>query len=427
MGLMLKCFFYKKILFFSFLLYIYTMRIFKSHPLLKLVNSYLIDASQPSNISYLWNFGSLLLLCLVIQIITGVTLAMHYSPNVLEAFNSIEHIMRDVNNGWLVRYLHSNTASAFFFLVYLHIGRGMYYGSYRAPRTLVWALGTVIFILMIVTGFLGYVLPYGQMSLWGATVITNLVSAIPWIGQDIVEFIWGGFSVNNATLNRFFALHFVLPFILVALVLMHLIALHDTAGSSNPLGVSGNYDRITFAPYYLFKDLITIFVFIFVLSLFVSFLPNVLGDSDNYIMANPMQTPPAIVPEWYLLPFYAILRSIPNKLLGVIAMLSAILVIMLLPITDLGRSKGLQFRPLSKFAFWVFVVNLLILMKLGACHVESPFIELGQLSTGLYFSYFIIIVPMLSLIENFLVSLTFPFRDEKSFPVKQLGVWKLKI
>ena len=376
------------------------MRILKSHPLLKLVNSYLIDASQPSNISYAWNFGSLLLICLIIQIITGVTLAMHYSPNVLEAFNSIEHIMRDVNNGWLVRYLHSNTASAFFFLVYLHIGRGMYYGSYRSPRTLVWAIGTIILILMMATAFLGYVLPYGQMSLWGATVITNLISAIPWIGQDIVEFIWGGFSVNNATLNRFFALHYLLPFILVALVLMHLIALHDTAGSSNPLGVSGNYDRITFAPYYLFKDLITIFIFIFVLSLFVFFMPNVLGDSENYIMANPMQTPPAIVPEWYLLPFYAILRSIPNKLLGVIAMFSAILAIMLLPITDIGRSKGLQFRPLSKLGFWIFVANFLILMKLGACHVETPFIELGQLSTILYFGYFILIIPVISLFEN---------------------------
>jgi len=381
------------------------MRILKSHPLLKLVNSYLIDASQPSNISYLWNFGSLLLLCLVIQIITGVTLAMHYSPNVLEAFNSIEHIMRDVNNGWLIRYLHSNTASAFFFLVYLHIGRGMYYGSYRAPRTLVWVLGTVIFLVMIITGFLGYVLPYGQMSLWGATVITNLVSAVPWIGQDIVEFLWGGFSVNNATLNRFFALHFVMPFVLAALVLMHLIALHETAGSSNPLGVSGNYDRITFAPYFLFKDLITIFIFIFVLSLFVFFMPNYLGDSDNYIMGNPMQTPAAIVPEWYLLPFYAILRSIPNKLLGVIAMLSAILIILILPITDLGRSKGLQFRPISKLGFWIFVVNFLILMKLGACHVESPFIELGQISTALYFSYFVVIVPVFSLIENTLIDL----------------------
>jgi ubiquinol-cytochrome c reductase cytochrome b subunit len=383
------------------------MRNLKSHPILKLVNSYVIDASQPSNISYAWNFGSLLLICLIIQIVTGVTLAMHYNPSVLEAFNSIEHIMRDVNNGWLIRYLHSNTASAFFFLVYLHIGRGIYYGSYRAPRTLVWAIGTVILILMIGTAFLGYVLPYGQMSLWGATVITNLISAIPWIGQDIVEFIWGGFSVNNATLNRFFALHFVLPFILVALVLMHLIALHDTAGSSNPLGISGNYDRLTFAPYFLFKDLVTIFIFIFVLSLFVFFMPNVLGDSDNYIMANPMQTPSAIVPEWYLLPFYAILRSIPNKLLGVIAMFSAILAIMLLPIIDLGRSKGLQFRPLSKLAFWVFTANFLILMKLGACHVETPFIELGQISTVLYFGYFTIIVPVISLIENSLVDFSF--------------------
>jgi ubiquinol-cytochrome c reductase cytochrome b subunit len=381
------------------------MRILKSHPLLKLVNSYLIDASQPSNISYLWNFGSLLAVCLVIQIITGVTLAMHYSPNVLEAFNSIEHIMRDVNNGWLVRYLHSNTASAFFFLVYLHIGRGMYYGSYRAPRTLVWAIGTIILILMMAIGFLGYVLPYGQMSLWGATVITNLISAIPWIGQDIVEFIWGGFSVNNATLNRFFALHFVLPFVLAALVLMHLIALHDTAGSGNPLGISGTYDRISFAPYYLFKDLITIFIFIFVLSIFVFFMPNVLGDSDNYIMANPMQTPAAIVPEWYLLPFYAILRSIPNKLLGVIAMFSAILIILALAFTDLGRSRGLQFRPLSKITFWGFVANFLILMVLGAKHVESPFIEFGQISTILYFSYFILFVPFVSILENTLTDL----------------------
>jgi ubiquinol-cytochrome c reductase cytochrome b subunit len=383
------------------------MRILKSHPLLKLVNHYLIDATQPANISYLWNFGSLLAICLGIQIITGVTLAMHYNPSVLEAFNSVEHIMRDVNNGWLVRYLHSNTASAFFFLVYLHIGRGFYYGSYRAPRTLVWAIGTVILIAMIGTGFLGYVLPYGQMSLWGATVITNLISAIPWIGQDIVEFIWGGFSVNNATLNRFFALHYLLPFILAALVLMHLIALHDTAGSSNPLGISGNYDRVTFAPYFLFKDLITVFLFFFVLSIFVFFMPNVLGDSDNYIMANPMQTPAAIVPEWYLLPFYAILRSIPNKLLGVVTMFAALVVIMLLPVVDLGRSKGMQFRPLSKLFFFIFVANFLVLMQLGAKHVESPFIEFGQISTVLYFSYFVFIVPATSLLENTLVDLSF--------------------
>jgi ubiquinol-cytochrome c reductase cytochrome b subunit len=353
----------------------------------------------------LWNFGSLLAFCLIIQIVTGVTLGMHYTPNVLEAFDSVEHIMRDVNNGWLIRYLHSNTASAFFFIVYLHIGRGLYYGSYKAPRTLVWIIGTIIFILMMATAFLGYVLPYGQMSLWGATVITNLMSAIPWVGQDIVEFIWGGFSVNNATLNRFFALHFVLPFVLAALALMHLIALHDSSGSGNPLGISGNYDRLPFAPYFLFKDLITIFIFIIILSIFVFFMPNVLGDSENYVMANPMQTPPAIVPEWYLLPFYAILRSIPNKLLGVIAMFSAILALLTMPYTDLSKLRGIQFRPLSKIAFYIFVANFLILMQLGAKHVESPFIEFGQVSTVLYFSHFLLIVPFITLLENSLIDL----------------------
>ena len=381
------------------------MRILKNHPLLKLLNSYLIDSPQPANISYLWNFGSLLGLCLVIQIATGVTLAMHYTPSVLEAFNSVEHIMRDVNNGWLIRYLHSNTASAFFFLVYLHIGRGLYYGSYKSPRTLTWAIGTVILIVMMATAFLGYVLPYGQMSLWGATVITNLMSAIPWIGQDIVEFIWGGFSVNNATLNRFFALHFLLPFVLAALALMHLIAMHDTVGSSNPLGISGNYDRLPFAPYFIFKDLITIFIFFIVLSVFVFFMPNALGDSENYVMANPMQTPPAIVPEWYLLPFYAILRSIPNKLLGVIAMFASILALLAMPITDLSKLRGVQFRPLSKVAFYVFVANFLILMQIGQKHVETPFIEFGQISTVIYFAHFFVIVPVVSLIENSLVDL----------------------
>jgi len=381
------------------------MRILKSHPLLKMVNSYVVDSPTPSNISYLWNFGSLLGFCLVIQIVTGVTLGMHYTPNVLEAFDSVEHIMRDVNNGWLIRYLHSNTASAFFFIIYLHIGRGIYYGSYKAPRTLVWTIGTIILILMMATGFLGYVLPYGQMSLWGATVITNLMSAIPWIGQDIVEFLWGGFSVNNATLNRFFSLHFVLPFVLAALALMHLIALHDSAGSGNPLGVSANYDRLPFAPYFLFKDLITIFIFIIVLSVFVFFMPNLLGDSENYVMANPMQTPPAIVPEWYLLPFYAILRSIPNKLLGVVAMFSAMLALLSLPFTDLSKLRGIQFRPLSKIVFYIFVVNFLILMQLGAKHVESPFIEFGQISTVLYFAHFIIIIPFITLLENSLIDL----------------------
>jgi ubiquinol-cytochrome c reductase cytochrome b subunit len=382
------------------------MRALKSLSFIKLANAYVVDAPTPSNISYLWNFGSLLGLCLGIQIATGVTLAMHYNPSVLEAFNSVEHIMRDVNNGWLIRYLHSNTASAFFFLVYLHVGRGIYYGSYRSPRVLTWVIGDIILILMMGTGFLGYVLPYGQMSLWGATVITNLMSAIPWIGQDIVEFVWGGFSVNNATLNRFFSLHYLLPFVLAALVLMHLIALHDTAGSSNPLGVSGNYDRIPFAPYFVFKDLITVFLFIFVLSVFVFFMPNVLGDSENYVVANPMQTPAAIVPEWYLLPFYAILRSIPNKLLGVIAMFAALVSILALPFVDLSRSRGMQFKPLSKIGFFIFVANFLILMQLGAKHVESPFIEFGQISTALYFAYFFVMVPAITLLENTLVDLS---------------------
>lgn len=381
------------------------MRLLKSNTLLSIVNSYLIDSPQPSNISYLWNFGSLLGFCLVIQIVTGVTLGMHYTPNTSEAFDSVEHIMRDVNNGWLVRYLHSNTASAFFFVVYLHIGRGLYYGSYRAPRTLTWVIGTIILILMMATAFLGYVLPYGQMSLWGATVITNLMSAIPWIGQDIVEFIWGGFSVNNATLNRFFSLHYVLPFVLAALAAMHLIAMHDSVGSGNPLGVSGNYDRLPFHPYYVFKDLVTIFLFIIILSIFVFFMPNLLGDSENYVMANPMQTPPAIVPEWYLLPFYAILRSIPNKLLGVIAMFAAILALLIMPITDLSKLRGIQFRPLSKIAFYIFVTNFLVLLQLGAKHVESPFIEFGQISTVLYFSHYLIIVPFVTLLENSLIDL----------------------
>ena len=379
------------------------MRILKSNSLLRIVNSYLIDSSQPSNLNYLWNFGSLLAFSLFIQIVTGIALAMHYNPSVAEAFNSVEHIMRDVNNGWLLRYIHSNTASAFFFLVYLHIGRGLYYGSYKTPRTIVWTIGTIIFILMMATAFLGYVLPYGQMSLWGATVITNLMSAIPWIGQDIVEFIWGGFSVNNATLNRFFALHFLLPFILAALVIMHLIGLHEIAGSGNPLGVGGNYYRLPFAPYYIFKDLITIFLFIVILSLFVFFMPNILGESDNYVVANPMQTPAAIVPEWYLLPFYAILRSIPNKLLGVIAMFAAILILLIMPYTDLSTNRGNQFKPLSKLVFFIFIANFLVLMQLGAKHVESPFIELGQISTIFYFSYFLIIVPLVSLIESSLL------------------------
>nr|YP_009574381.1 apocytochrome b [Arthrobotrys musiformis]QBM31653.1 apocytochrome b [Arthrobotrys musiformis] len=388
------------------------MRTLKSHPFLKLLNSYLMDGSQPSNLNFAWNFGSLLAVCLIIQIVTGVTLAMHYNASVAEAFNSVEHIMRDVNNGWLLRYFHANTASAFFFLVYLHIGRGIYYGSYQSPRTITWVVGTIILIAMMATGFLGYVLPYGQMSLWGATVITNLMSAIPWVGQDIVEFIWGGFSVNNATLNRFFALHFVLPFVLAALVLMHLIGLHDTGGSSNPFGLSSNSSRVTMSPYYLFKDLITLFMFIWVLSFFVYFMPNVLGDSENYVPANPMQTPAAIVPEWYLLSFYAILRSIPNKLLGVIAMFGAILAILTLPYFDLSKTRGFQFKPISKFIFWIYVANFVILIILGAKHVEAPYVVIGQYMTLFYFLWYLFLIPFTSLIGDILF--TFGLGTQKS-------------
>ena len=375
------------------------MRNFKSQILLRLVNSYLIDSPEPANLSYLWNFGSLLGTCLVLQILTGIFLAMHYQPHVDFAFNSVEHIMTDVNNGWAVRYTHANVASFFFIFVYAHIARGLYYGSYKSPRVLLWSIGVIILIVMMATAFLGYVLPYGQMSLWGATVITNLLSAIPVFGQDLVELIWGGFSVSNATLNRFFSLHYLLPFLLAALVVAHLIALH-THGSNNPNGISGNGDRYAFHPYFIFKDLVTILFFFLVLSIMVFYYPNFLGHSDNYIPANPMQTPASIVPEWYLLPFYAILRSIPNKLLGVIAMFGSLLILLVLPYTDLSRVRGNQFKPFMKFAFWFFVVDFIILMWIGSQHPNSPYVEIGQIATAFYFAWFLIIVPVVGLIEN---------------------------
>jgi ubiquinol-cytochrome c reductase cytochrome b subunit len=380
------------------------MRLLKSHSLLRLVNSYVVDSPQPSNISYLWNFGSLLATCLVIQILTGCFLAMHYQPHVDFAFNSVEHIMRDVNNGWLIRYTHANVASFFFIFVYGHIGRNIYYGSYKTPRTLAWSIGVIILILMMAIGFLGYVLPYGQMSLWGATVITNLLSAIPVFGQDLVELIWGGFSVSNATLNRFFSLHYILPFLLAALALAHLIALH-THGSNNPNGISSNGDRYAIHPYYMFKDLITIFFFFLALSVLVFYYPNLLGHSDNYVEANPMSTPASIVPEWYLLPYYAILRSIPNKLLGVLAMFGSLLILLILPIVDVSRQRGSQFRPAMKLAFWFFVFNFFILMWIGSQHPNEPFVFIGQVSTFFYFAWFIIIVPVIGLVENTLIDI----------------------
>lgn len=373
----------------------------KTNPYLSLVNSYMIDSPQPSSINYWWNLGSLLGLCLVIQIASGIFLAMHYSSNIELAFNSVEHIMRDVNAGWLIRYIHANGASFFFICLYLHIGKALYYGSYKSPRIILWSVGVIIFVLTMATAFMGYCLVYGQMSHWGATVITNLLSAIPFIGNDIVPFIWGGFSVSNPTIQRFFALHYLLPFILAALVVMHLIALH-VHGSSNPIGITGNLDRIPMHSYFIFKDLVTVFVFIIVFSLFVFFSPNTLGHPDNYIPGNPMVTPPSIVPEWYLLPFYAILRSIPDKLGGVIAMFAAILILLILPITDRSVIRGNTFKVLSKFSFYLFVFNFLLLGNLGQLHVEVPFIELGQFATAYYFSYYIILVPVISSIENIL-------------------------
>nr|UEK25977.1 apocytochrome b [Mutinus fleischeri] len=382
------------------------MRLLKSNVLLRLLNSYLVDSPQPANISYLWNFGSLLGFCLILQILTGVFLAMHYTPNVDMAFSSVEHIMRDVSAGWALRYTHANVASFFFIFVYFHIARGLYYSSYREPRSLVWNIGVIIFILMMAIGFLGYVLPYGQMSLWGATVITNLLSAIPVFGKDLVELIWGGFSVSNATLNRFFSLHFVLPFLLVALVVGHFILLHEH-GSGNPNGITGNGDRYPMHPYFSFKDLVTVFLFLLALSIIVCFYPNLLGHSDNYVPANPMQTPASIVPEWYLLPFYAILRSIPNKLLGVLAMFGSLLILLVLPFTDFSRVRGSQFRPMMKLANWAFFINFLTLMWIGSEHPESPFVEIGQISTAFYFLWFLFIIPGIGLIENTLFDLNY--------------------
>jgi ubiquinol-cytochrome c reductase cytochrome b subunit len=378
------------------------VRFLKSQVVLRIANSYLIDSPQPSNLSYLWNFGSLLGLCLILQILTGVFLAMHYTAHVDLAFTSVEHIMRDVNSGWLMRYTHANGASFFFIFIYLHTARALYYASYKSPRVLPYSIGVVILIILMATAFLGYVLPMGQMSFWGATVITNLLSAVPFFGHDLVELIWGGFSVSNATLNRFFSLHYLLPFIVAALAAIHLLTLHEP-GSNNPLGVNGNEDRSPFHPYFVFKDLVTFFFFFLVLAIIVCFYPNLMGHADNYLPANPMSTPSSIVPEWYLLPFYAILRSIPNKALGVLAMFGSLLILLILPFTDLSRTRSGQFRPFLKIAFWFLVVDFLILMWIGSCHPETPFSEIGQVATIFYFSWFILIMPVLSIIENSLV------------------------
>ena len=372
------------------------------HSLLAFVDSHIVSYPTPVNLNYMWSFGSTAGICLVIQIITGIFLAMHYTPHVDLAFNSVEHIMRDVNNGWLIRYLHANGASMFFIVVYCHIFRGLYFGSYIYPRGQLWASGVIIFLLMMATAFMGYVLPWGQMSFWGATVITNLFSAIPFVGTSIVEWLWGGFSVDNATLNRFFSLHYLMPFAIAGLTLVHLSLLH-TVGSNNPLGVNTNVDSVSFYPYFYVKDLLAFFILIALFSFFVFFYPNALGHSDNYIPANPLVTPPHIVPEWYFLPFYAILRSIPDKLGGVAAMGGAILILLLLPHINTSEIRSAKFRPLYAVSYWVFAANFLLLGWIGQKPVESPFIEIGMFSTFLYFFFIIVLVPAIGLIEKYLL------------------------
>nr|YP_002735081.1 cytochrome b [Riptortus pedestris]ABZ02123.1 cytochrome b [Riptortus pedestris] len=359
----------------------------KTHPLFKIVNGSLIDLPSPSNISLWWNFGSLLGMCLMIQIITGIFLAMHYTANVEMAFNSVVHICRDVNYGWLIRNTHANGASLFFICLYLHIGRGMYYSSYKLIMT--WNVGIVLLFLVMATAFLGYVLPWGQMSLWGATVITNLLSAIPYLGDMIVKWLWGGFSVDNATLVRFFTLHFLLPFIISAMVIIHLLFLHQT-GSNNPLGLNSNYDKIPFHPYFSIKDLMGMMITLTMFSLLVLLEPRILGDPENFIPANPLVTPVHIQPEWYFLFAYAILRSIPNKLGGVIAMLLSILIIAILPITNKNKFQSMAFYPINKSLFWSFVTIMILLTWIGARPAEEPYIMVGQILTISYFLYFII-------------------------------------
>ena len=355
----------------------------------------------PRNFNYFWNFGALAMVNLMIMIATGIFLAMHYTPHTSMAFDSVERIMRDVNFGWLLRYVHMNGASMFFIVVFVHIWRGMYYGSYKAPRELLWMLGVVIFLLMMATAFMGYVLPWGQMSFWGATVITNLFSAFPFVGEWIVQLLWGGFSVDNPTLNRFFALHYLLPFVIVGVVFLHVVALHIT-GSNNPLGIEpkGPQDTLPFHPYYTAKDSFGLVIYFIVFAGFVFFAPNYLGHPDNYIPADPLVTPAHIVPEWYFLPFYAILRAVPDKLGGVLLMFGSIAILFVLPWLDSSPVRSMRFRPLARIAFLLWTVCFFVLMYCGGMPAEEPYVTISRIATAYYFAYFLVILPLLARMER---------------------------